>query len=590
MLETILLSLVIASWIYWLVASWLAHIHFRSQSELDQGFTPPVSILKPVRGLDAEVYQNFASFCRQEYPEFELLFAVSDPADPAAPIVERLQQEFPERDIQLVVAPVTHTNHKASLLHALARKVRYPILVVSDSDMRATPDYLRRVVAPLADERVALVTCLYRGETPLSLAARLEALYMGVTFLPSVLVARWVLSMRFALGATLALRRGDLVRLGGFAALADYLADDYQLGVRMAGLGRRVYLSDYVVACVLGVTTFREGWDREVRWAQCSRVSRPLGYLGLLFTFSTPLAMVLALVTGFGFPARLALAVSLLLRWLVAWLVTGYTGDWKLRRWLIWLPVRDMLSALVWCAGLVGRRVVWRGEAFRLRGDGRIVPIRSSAGSSGDRRNAVVFRGMLQGLDVLLRRFLQIYEFSEDERCMLRLSIGKSDDDLTLSDGTRVRQGDIIGELHLWNEHIPPVPQSGPELAWALTFQRQLTLSFRELAAHAETDPRLEDVRAFRGEISFGGPYGVAHFGHLAERWGFDLVTPDGGTGLWERLTGWGANVYAWSLIRAFNPASLEGDGLGQLRRDHIWISRKVLISRYGRDQGSDDV
>ncbi len=197
-----------------------------------------------------------------------------------------------------------------------------------------------------------------------------------------------------------------------------------------------------------------------------------------------------------------------------------------------------------------------------------------------------MFRRMVQGLDVVLRRFLHIYEFSQDERCLLRLSVGESDDDLTLSDGTRVRQGDLIGELHLWNEHIPPVPRSGPDLAWALAFQRRMTLSFRELATHIETRPRLQDVRAFRGEIYFGGPYGVAHFGHLAERWGFDLVSPDGGTGLWGRLTGWGANVYAWGLIWAFNPASLQGEGPRKLRRDQIWISRNLLIHKYRVPKG----
>ena len=194
----------------------------------------------------------------------------------------------------------------------------------------------------------------------------------------------------------------------------------------------------------------------------------------------------------------------------------------------------------------------------------------------------VILKGMVHGLDVLIRRFRHIYEFSQDERCLLRLSIGESKEDLNLSDGTCVNQGDLIGELHLWNEHIPPVRQEGPDLDWALSFQRQLSFSFRELATYVQTDARCQGVMAFRGELSFGGPYGVAHFTRLAGRWGFDLVCPDDRTGLRRRLMDWGTNLYAWGLIWAFNPASLGGDRAGQLRRDQIWISREVLVQKYG--------
>jgi ceramide glucosyltransferase len=358
MLEALLFLCAVASWVYWLLACWWVRGFFRhARSNPDPSFTPPVSILKPVKGLDFQAYENFVSFCQQDYPDFELLFGMSDPADPAIPVIERLQHDFPQRSIELLVAQGTRSNRKASVLHHLAGQARHELLVVSDSDMRVTPDYLRQVVAPLADEQIGLVTCPYRGEVPFTLTARLEALYVGSTFLPSVIVARKYLDMRFALGATMALRRSDLARIGGFAAVADYLADDYQLGARVAGLGLRVHLSDYIVASVLGDTTFRDQWDREVRWARCSRVSRTLEYPGLLLTFSTPLAVTLAFVTGFAPLGWWALLISLLVRWLVAWLVAGYTGDQVVRRWLIWLPMRDMLSALVWCAGGLGRSV-----------------------------------------------------------------------------------------------------------------------------------------------------------------------------------------------------------------------------------------
>ncbi len=381
-LNLLLLACTVASWIYWLVAWWMVIGFFRSGLELGidtgDGYTPPVSMLKPVKGLDAEAYENFASFCRQDYPDFELLFGVADAGDPVIPVIQRLQRDYPRCSIRLVIAPdvaVTAMNHKAGLLAELTSHAQSEVLAISDSDMRAAPDYLRRVVAPLRDERVGLVTCLYRARQALTLTARLEALYMGVTFLPSVLVGRKALDMHFALGATAVLRRADLERMGGFAILADYLADDHELGARIADLGLRVCLSDYIVDCALGATTFREQWNREVRWAQCNRVSRPWGYAGLLLTFSTPLAALLVLASGLAAYAWLALLASILLRWVVAWSVSHTTRDWESRRWLPLLPVRDMLSACVWCAGELSRRVVWRGETFLLRPDGRLQPL-----------------------------------------------------------------------------------------------------------------------------------------------------------------------------------------------------------------------
>ncbi len=369
-----LLLCIAASWIYWLVALWLVFDFFRPRREEQHPFTPPVSILKPVKGVDAQAYQNFASFCQQQYPEYELIFGVADPDDPILPVIERLRRDFPKERIRLIVAEAFGANRKASLLHQMEQEARYETLVVSDSDMRATPEYLQRVVSPLADERIGLVTCPYRGVSALNLAAGLEALHMGVTFLPSVVVARKFLDMRFAMGATVVLRRQDLARLGGFASMADYLADDYQLGARIAGLGLKVHLSSYVMACVLGASSFREQWHREVRWMRCSRVSRPREYPGLLLSFSTPLAVVWTLASGFEPESWQALLVSLVVRWTVAWLVSGRTGDRESRRWLLWLPVRDMLTALTWCVGGIGRRIVWRGEEFELQPGGLMRP------------------------------------------------------------------------------------------------------------------------------------------------------------------------------------------------------------------------
>jgi ceramide glucosyltransferase len=379
--ETLLFLVLALTWLFWLVAWKVAHDFLHPKPGPAPDFSPPVSILKPVRGLDPEVYENLSSFCKQDYPCFELLLGVSDAYEPIIPVIERLQQAYPERDIRLVVGQTFGSNRKASILHHLSKQAHHEVLVISDSDMRVTPDYLRRVVAPLVDAQVGLVTCPYHGGCANGLTARLEALYMGVTFLPLVVIASQLFGVQFAMGSTAVVRRRHLSQVGGFAAIADHLADDYQLGARIAQLGLKVHLSDYVVTSILGSPTLEELWYREVRWARCNRVSRPMAYPGLLLTFSTPLALVLLLISGFEVAGWLALGLSLSLRWLIAWQISGYTGDFTARRSLIWLPVRDTLSATVWCAGGVGRQVVWRGERFVLQGDGRMQPFPVSTGN-----------------------------------------------------------------------------------------------------------------------------------------------------------------------------------------------------------------
>jgi ceramide glucosyltransferase len=372
MAAVFLFLLVLVTWGYWLAAWWMVREFYSTPDPPPGGYRPPASILKPVKGIDPQALENFVSFCRQDYPEYEILFGVSDPTDPVIPIIQQLQRELPERTIRLYVAPPLGSNHKVAILRHLSEQARHELLVISDSDMRATPDYLQRIAAPLEDDRIGLVTCLYRGEFPQSLAARLESLYMAVHFLPSVIMGRRAIAMRFAVGATMALRRSDLRRLGGFEAIANYLADDYQLGSRIAALGLRVYLSHYIIPSVLGATKFRDQWDREVRWIRCARVSRPREYPGLLLGFTTPFALAFLAVSGLAPAGWGVLTASLILRWVLAWKVTGYTGDREVRRWLLWLPVRDVLTALVWCAGLVGKSTIWRGESFTLQRDGQM--------------------------------------------------------------------------------------------------------------------------------------------------------------------------------------------------------------------------
>jgi ceramide glucosyltransferase len=364
---------VAASWAYWVVAYLAVRRLLRRPLQVPE-VLPPVSILKPVRGLDPGAYESFATFFRQDYPEVEILFGVEDPSDGAIPVIERLRREFPHVPARVVVSRARGPNRKASLLHALAREARHDVLVASDADMRVDPDYLRRVVGALLAPGVALVTCPYRGEQPASLASRLEALHMGVTFLPSAILARELLGLPFAMGATVAIRRADLDAVGGFASVEGHLADDYQIGARVASLGREVVVAPCVVRSVLGTVRARELWDREVRWSRCARVSRPGGQLGYVTTFATPLAAAFLAATGFGAGGWDVLAATVALRWAIAAAVARETGDRTSLASLPLLPLRDLMTAAVWATALLGRRVVWRGEIFEVARDGLLRP------------------------------------------------------------------------------------------------------------------------------------------------------------------------------------------------------------------------
>lgn len=358
---------VVVCWGFWLASVACARRALATRAPSATWF-PPVSILKPVRGVDFEARENFISHCEQHYPDYEVLFGVADADDPAVPLIRELQRSYGSDRVRLAIVPHEALNPKAGLLDALARRARHDILVETDSDVRLPPDGVARAIAPLADPSVGLVTLLYRGDRVLSLAAALEALGMEAEFLPGALVGLRILPIPFALGPGNALRRDALDAIGGFEAVSSYLADDYQLGYQIGATGRRVEVGDVVISAVLGRTSLRVWWNREVRWARTIRMSRRAQYPGLLFTFSTPLALVATLALGW-WPL---LVGSLALRWYVAWQLTGWMGDRALRRWLWLLPLRDLVSPVIWAAGLTGQHVSWRGRTFLVDAEGRL--------------------------------------------------------------------------------------------------------------------------------------------------------------------------------------------------------------------------
>jgi ceramide glucosyltransferase len=339
-------------------------------------FTPQVSILKAVRGCDFATFENYSSFCRQNYPEYEILFAVNDANDSAVPIVRRVIQEFPERQIRLLVGAENRgANRKVNKLARMADEARYEILALSDGDVRVAPNYLREVVAPFVDGKTGAVTSFYAGVAENNLGAQLEAIGAASDFFAGVLMANWMEGIHFALGASIVTTKTWLAKIGGFAAIADMLADDYELGRRIANAGGTVLLSREIVWTMYPAQTVRGFWDHQVRWARTVRLCRPLSYFGLIFTHGLPWA-VLAFFTA---PSKSVgvsfLAAYLLLRLLLAWTVGAWgVGDETVRRkpWLI--PVRDAVNFVIWLAGLFGDRIVWGGTQYTVH-QGRMQPV-----------------------------------------------------------------------------------------------------------------------------------------------------------------------------------------------------------------------
>ena len=369
------LLLAVAPLIYYALAT-LAALRFfrRERGRVLPNYTPPVSILKPVRGVDFGSYENFASFCRQDYTDYEILFALRDDAEPAAPLIQRIIAEFPERRIRLLVgAEHLGANHKVNKLARLAREVQNEVLVLSDGDVRVGPHYLREVVAPLANRKTGAVTSFYRGIAEKNLGAEIEAVGASSDFFAGVLMAGWTEGISFALGASIATSKEWLAKMGGFAAIADALADDYELGHRIAKAGGEVVLSREPVWTMYSAQTFRTFWDHQVRWARTVRLCRPLAYLGLLFTQGLPWTLLAMLVAPSIWIAGTYLFAYLTLRYAMAWTVGVWgIGDEVLRRKIWLVPLRDAIHFVVWLGSFGSNHVRWDNVEYVVR-QGRMV-------------------------------------------------------------------------------------------------------------------------------------------------------------------------------------------------------------------------
>ncbi len=362
----ILLVFGAAAFVFQLMALAGALRHLRRRDPVPSHL-PGVSILKPVRGLDPDFYEFIRSHAEQDYPRFEILFGVSDPGDPAVGDIERLAVAYPRVPIRLMVTSPEAANPKVGVLEGLAAAASHPVLLVNDSDIRVPRDYLRRVVAPLEDPGCGMVTCLYRACAS-GWPDRFESIGIATDFVPGVLVAPLVGISEFALGSTMVFRAADLARIGGYRVLADYIADDYQLGLRISELGKRVTLSRCVVETSLPGRTWGDVWRHQLRWARTIRVSRGGGYAGMPLSNATLWAVLLA-AAGAWWAAAPLFVVRM-----AAGIVAGalVLEDRRVIPDLYMVPLRDLAGVAVWATGLFGSTVSWRGNRLKLDREGRI--------------------------------------------------------------------------------------------------------------------------------------------------------------------------------------------------------------------------
>jgi ceramide glucosyltransferase len=380
---TVVLVLALLPFIYYLLSLTRVIAYFRearNDSPAKIFFLPPASIVKPVRGVDHEAYENFASFCRLDYPEYEVLFAVSDASDAVISVIEKVRADFPATSVRLITEiPRLGTNDKVNNLCELVQNAKYDFIVMSDSDVRVEPDYLRQVIAPFADPEVGAVTAFYKSLSAGNLASNLGALGMYMDSAPAALVAMKIEGkMRFAFGWTMATSKRHLAEIGGWKEIANFHSDDFEFGNRIAKCGHQVELMAKPVSMVFPKETLAEYFSRELRWSIGLRSVRPLAYWGLAFTHGLPWALLAATVAAS--INSFALSVS----YLIAYLILRVGLTWTVGKWgigdrklpsILWLvPLHDAINFVVWLLGFFSDRIMWRGLSYHVR-HGQLIPI-----------------------------------------------------------------------------------------------------------------------------------------------------------------------------------------------------------------------
>ena len=346
-------------------------------------FTPPVSILKPVRGLDLDAYENFISFCRQDYPVYEIVFCVGDRSDPVLPVIEKVIADFPQQDIRVLYGSGREaTNDKVAKLARLAKEAKYEILVINDSDVRAEPEYLRTIVAPLADPKVGAVTCFYVPTDETTTVQKLQTIGMYSDFYPGIVVAWQLDGVKFALGPTIATSRARLAEFGGYEMIENRPADDLLVGRLIAEQGHEVKLLPYSVLTVADFQSLGDLFLKRLRWLVVMRHMRPWGHFGLIFTWGLPWSVFAAAIApsarlaGGFLAAYLALRVAMTLQ--LAWAGLKQRVPWQ---GLALIPLWDAMAFVIWLASFTRSTIRWRDRDYYIR-NGELVPVAATAAAT----------------------------------------------------------------------------------------------------------------------------------------------------------------------------------------------------------------
>ncbi len=373
-IQILLLIPVAGGSVFCLLCVWAAG-RFMSAPRSAATYLPPITVLKPVYGLDKGLEDNLLSLCRQDYPDYQIVIGVQRLDDPALPLLRRLEREFADR-ITLVVKPSEPVvNGKVqNLVNALAH-ARHDILIISDSDVRLAPDYLQTIVGPLADPDVGYVCTLYRSVAADRWFEKFELLSLNADFVPSIIFSAVTGAATFCLGASVAFRNSDLKAIGGMAALGDYLVEDHEMGRRLLALGKRMVLSPHIVEVLADYGSFSVWWHHQIYWDQNTWAANPVGFALTILTRAVPFALIFAALRGFDVAGLQVFGAALAIRLGTAAIIAGrYLHDREGLRALWLLPLRDVLALASWYIALTRRTFVWRGHRFGLTKSGRIVP------------------------------------------------------------------------------------------------------------------------------------------------------------------------------------------------------------------------
>ena len=373
------LILAASPFIYYLLvlfSTWRFFWRAEERLRADSDFTPPVSNLKPLRGLDPEAYENLASYCRQDYPEYELIFCVGDDSDASVPVLEKLKHDFPDRQIRILFGSGRKAiNDKVAKLVRMVNEARHEVLVINDSDVRVEPNYLRTVVAPLANSKVRGVTCLYVSTEDKTFTQHLQSIGMICDFFPGIFVARQLDGIKFAFGQTIVTTRACLKAFGGYEAIENRPADDLLVGRYIAQQGYEVELLPYAVKTVPDYSSFKELFIKRLRWLTVMRHMRPWGHIGLAFTQGLPWSLAVLFVHPSDGIGVAYFGAYLLFRLLI----TSFVGVWGMKQRGLWkkmplIIVWDATAFVIWLLTFGRRRIRWRNVDYRIR-DGMLVPV-----------------------------------------------------------------------------------------------------------------------------------------------------------------------------------------------------------------------